>query len=277
MLEHLADFLAYLRTEKGLAKNTLIAYQHDLESLSCSEITEESLYQHLSQMRRSGYSPSTMARLIIACKVFIRFLIREGIAKPSQALTVETPKLWQLIPEIMSVEEVDLLLKAPDPSTFMGARDRAILEMLYGSGLRVSELCMLKINDLDDETVRVIGKGDKERIVPVGRKAIEAVDHYLGQFRQDGDLLFVSNKGKPMDRVQVWRMIKKYGKSIGVEKRISPHTLRHSFATHLLENGAELRVIQEMLGHASIATTDRYTQISQRHVKTAFERYHPKK
>lgn len=276
MLEHLPNFLAYLRTEKGLSKNTIIAYKHDLELFRGKEVLEKTLYDQLAHMRREGYATSTMARLIIACKVFVRFLIREGLVDPKHALNVETPKLWQLIPEILTIEEVDQLLAAPDAETCIGSRDRAILELLYSSGLRVSELCSLKIHDLGDDTVRVVGKGEKERIVPVGRKAIEAVDHYLLHFHQVGEALFVSKKGKPIDRVQVWRMIKRYGKKIGIKKEISPHTLRHSFATHLLENGAELRVIQEMLGHVSIATTDRYTQISQRHVKAAFERFHPK-
>ncbi len=276
MLEHLPNFLAYLRTEKGLSHNTLIAYQHDLERFSGSVVTEETLYQQLSQMRRKGYASSSMARMIIACRVFVRFLIREGIIDSKQKLLVETPKLWQLIPEVLTIEEVERLLSAPDRETFIGARDLAIIELLYGSGLRVSELCTLKLNNLGDDALRVMGKGEKERIVPVGRKAIEAVDHYLLHFHQEGEVLFVSKSGKPIDRVLIWRMIKQYGKKVGIEKRISPHTLRHSFATHLLENGAELRVIQEMLGHASIATTDRYTQISQRHIKTAFEKFTPK-
>ena len=275
MHEHLPHFLAYLHTEKGLARNTIVAYKHDLETFE-EEISEESLYKKLSFMRKQGYASSTMARLIIAAKVFVRFLIREGILDSKRAISIESPALWQLIPEILSVEEIDALLTAPNKETFIGARDAAILELLYASGLRVSELCSLKITDLGDEHLRVMGKGSKERVVPVGRTAINAVDYYLVNFHQEGERLFVTKKGTPIDRVLVWRMIKKYGKEIGIEKSISPHTLRHSFATHLLENGAELRVIQEMLGHASIATTDRYTQISQTHVKDAFNRCHPK-
>lgn len=275
MLEHLPHFLAYLRTEKGLARNTIIAYKHDLETFD-EEITEQSIYRKLSLMRRQGYASSTMARMIISAKVFVRFLIREEILDSSRAISVESPALWQLIPEILSIEEVDALLATPNKESFVGARDAAVLELLYASGLRASEICSLKLKDLADEHLRVVGKGAKERLVPVGRAAIQAVDHYLLHFHTDGEHLFITKKGKPIDRVLVWRMIKKYGKLAGIEKSISPHTLRHSFATHLLENGAELRVIQEMLGHASIATTDRYTQISQRHIKDAFDKCHPR-
>ncbi|MCH9609265.1 MAG: Tyrosine recombinase XerD [Chlamydiales bacterium] len=274
--DHLPDFLAYLRTEKGLSQNTLLAYRHDLEAFSSDEVTQDTLYAHLSLMRKKRYASSTLARMIITCKVFVRFLIREGILDKKRALNVETPKLWQLIPEILTVEEVERLLAAPDSTTFVGARDKAILELLYASGLRVTELCTLKLHDLGDESLRILGKGNKERVVPVGKKAIAAVDNYLLNFNTTGETLFMTKKGKPIDRVLVWRMIKRYGKKAGIEKNISPHTLRHSFATHLLENGAELRVIQEMLGHASVATTDRYTQISSQFVQEAFRRHSPK-
>lgn len=194
-------------------------------------------------------------------------------------LYLESPKIWQLIPEVLSVEEMERLLAQPDPETNVGSRDRAILEMLYGSGLRVSEVCGLKIHDVDDKFVKVFGKGSKERVVPVGAKAIEAVDHYLARFRDQTDssrqqALFVNQRGKPIDRIFVWKMIKRYANEAGIVKNISPHTLRHSFATHLLDNGADLRVIQEMLGHASISSTDRYTHISKSRLHEAFGKFH---
>ncbi len=277
--EHLPDFLAYIRSEKGLSSNTLLAYERDLKAFFAFSQTldQASLYRYMSFLKQKKYASSSMARALVTCKVFVRFLVREQILDRSFSLAIDTPKIWQLIPEVLSLEEVDHLLAAPDSTTSQGARDHAILELLYASGLRVSEVCSLSIYDLDDNHVRVVGKGGKERLVPVGQSAILAVDHYLGTFRGEGDSLFVTNRGKPIDRVFVWRMIKQYGKQAGIQKNISPHTLRHSFATHLLENGAELRVIQEMLGHSSVATTDRYTQISNRHLHEAFERYHPKK
>lgn len=178
----------------------------------------------------------------------------------------------------MTQTEVTRLLEAPDPETFLGARDRAIIEMLYGSGLRVSELCSLSIYSIDETSVKVMGKGRKERIVPVGRKAVEAVDHFLVRFRDqfEGEALFVTKRGKALDRVAVWRIIKHYAGQAGIQKPISPHTLRHSFATHLLDHGADLRVIQEMLGHSHIGTTDRYTHVSQSRLQEAFSKFHPK-
>ncbi|MCB1135379.1 MAG: tyrosine-type recombinase/integrase, partial [Chlamydiia bacterium] len=174
----------------------------------------------------------------------------------------------------------DALLSQPNPKTALGARDRAILELLYASGLRVSELCSLKINDVDDDALKVMGKGSKERIVPLGRKALEAIDFYLLHYRERWDSkkqrrLFLTRTGKDLDRISVWKMVKRYAREAGIQKSISPHTLRHSFATHLLDNGADLRVIQEMLGHATITSTDRYTHVSQTQVQEAFHRFHP--
>lgn len=192
----------------------------------------------------------------------------------------ETPKIWQLIPESLSLSEIENLLAQPQDHDFLGARDKAIFELLYATGMRVSELCKLRICDLDDRFVKVKGKGRKERVIPIGVKAIEAIDRYLTHYRataeEENAPLFVSTKGKQIDRITVWSRIKVYAKSAGITKPISPHTLRHSFATHLLENGADLRVIQEMLGHEDIGTTDRYTHVNRTHLKTAFEKFHPR-
>lgn len=285
------DFCSYIASEKGLSQNTVEAYQRDIASFtlflekntikSIDAVEQEHIVAFLSHLNKQGYATSSISRALIAVKVFFRFLKREGIVKNNAAYYLDSPKLWQLIPDVLSTEEVKALLEQPDIDTFAGARDKAILEVLYGSGLRVSELCTLSIYDVDDEFVKVFGKGKKERLVPVGRKAIQAIDHYLSNFRClfDSDkmqTLFLSKKGKPIDRIQVWRMIKERARQTGIIKNIFPHTLRHSFATHLLDNGADLRVIQELMGHANIKSTDRYVHVSKSHVQHAFDTFHPR-
>jgi integrase/recombinase XerD len=235
------------------------------------------LIAYLSKLNQENYASASICRALIAIKVFFRFLIREGIIQANPALYLDSPKLWQLIPEVLSSQEIDLLLKKPDVSTILGARNKAILEVLYGSGLRVSELCGLDIYHIDETTLRVMGKGSKERIVPIGEEAIHAIDHYL-QFR-NGDrekALFVRKNGNRMYRQDIWKMIKYLAIEAGIKKNVSPHTLRHSFATHLLDNGADLRIIQEMLGHASINSTERYTHVSNTRLQETFEAFHPR-
>ncbi len=282
----ISDFLSYLASERGLARNTLLAYERDLQlfclrlgRMDLTETREEDLIGFLGYLRESRYATSSIARMLVAIKVFFRFLKRESKIEKNIALYLDSPKLWQLIPEVLTPDEVGALLQAPATDTFMGARDRAILEVLYASGLRVSEVCSMNITDLDDAFVRVKGKGGKERLVPIAKVAVDAVDQYLLNFRKvegEEEALFVTSRGKRIERQEVWRRIKLYAKNAGITKKISPHTLRHSFATHLLENGADLRVIQEMLGHASISTTDRYTHISQKHLQEAFKAFHPR-
>lgn len=290
MNHQLDDFLAYIASEKGLSPNTIEAYRRDIEAFivfltSCKiadfiGVRAEHIIAFMANLKEKEYATATLCRTLVAIKVLFRFLQREGIVAFNVALYLQTPKLWQLIPEVLTCEEVDALLSQPDISTLIGARDKAIIEVLYGSGLRVSELCSLNLHSMDDHFVRVMGKGSKERMVPIGRKAIEAVDHYLHyseNFKQEGDRpLFVTKNGKRLDRIAVWRMIKHYAKQAGILKNISPHTLRHSFATHLLDNGADLRIIQEMLGHASIGSTDRYTHVSRTHLQESFEAFHPR-
>lgn len=221
-----------------------------------------------------------MCRMLVAIKVFFRFLKREKIISLDLGCYFETPKIWQLIPEVLQVEEVDLLLAQPKDDDRIGSRDKAILELLYATGMRVSELCGLCLNDLSDTFVKVRGKGKKERIIPVGKKAIAAVDHYLlhyrGEIREENGPLFVSAKGKRVDRITIWKQVKMYAKQAGIAKSISPHTLRHSFATHLLEGGADLRLIQDMLGHEDIGTTDRYTHVTGGRLRNAFKAFHPR-
>ncbi len=218
--------------------------------------------------------------MLVSVKIFLRFLKREGLLSLDPSRYLETPKIWQLIPEVLEIEEVDALLMQPIREDPMGARDAAILELLYATGMRVSELCSLRLQDLSDSFVKVKGKGKKERLIPVGKQAIAAVDHYLMHFRKAQEEtsapLFVSLRGKPIDRVTVWRQIRHYARLANISKSISPHTLRHSFATHLLEKGADLRLIQEMLGHEDIGTTDRYTHVTGGRLKAAFKMFHPR-
>jgi integrase/recombinase XerD len=290
MNEHLADFLSYIASEKGLAPLSIEAYKRDVESfmafvtrqgVSFQDVKQAHLVAFLGELKALNYASATVCRPLISLKVFFRFLSREQVVAVNPALYLDNPSLWQLIPSILSGQEVDRLLAQPHMETRIGSRDKAILEILYGSGLRVSEVCSLGICDVDETFVRVAGKGCKERLVPIGREALRAVDHYLLHYRDrvDSDRqqrLFVTNRGRPLDRVSVWRMIKGYAKKAGIAKNISPHTLRHSFATHLLDNGADLRVIQEMLGHAHIGSTDRYTHISNSRLQDAFRAFHPR-
>lgn len=282
MDDHISDFIAYITSEKGLSSNTIEAYKRDIVFFLHHfplPYSQETVIHHLTQMKSSGYASSTICRTLISLKIFFRFLFREGVLACDLSSELETPKIWQLIPEILTKKEVDRLLQAPNEQTSIGCRDRAILEVLYASGLRVSELCGLKIYDVSDTTVKVMGKGSRERIVPIGKYAVEAVDRYLLSHRGESakmESLFLTQRAKPVDRVMVWRMVKKYAKKARISKSISPHTLRHSFASHLLDNGADLRIIQEMLGHAHIGTTDRYTHVSAVRLQEAFSKYHPR-
>jgi integrase/recombinase XerD len=293
MKSQIDDFILYIASEKGLSLNTIEAYKRDLDYLigylqergidHFSQVEHLHILNFLSSMQNRKYSEATLRRILISIKVLFRFLKREGRIADNIMLYIDSPVLTQLFPEVMTISEVNLLLEQPDCSTAIGARNKAILELLYASGIRVSELCSLKIYDVDDTFIKVMGKGNKERMVPIGKKAIEAVDYYLSHYRDLAnntgrqEALFVSNKGGKLHRITVWKMIKDYIKQAGIAKNVSPHTLRHSFATHLLDHGADLRVIQEMLGHASINSTDRYTHISRSHLHQAFDAFHPRK
>jgi integrase/recombinase XerD len=285
----LRDFLDHLRSEQGLSLHTIEAYGRDLRSffsyltsvgaLDLAALSQERIYGFLSSLKERNYASSSICRCLAALKVFFRFLKREGVLTVDLGRYFESPKIWQLIPEVMTIEEVDALLAQPDLGDALGIRDKAVLELLYATGMRVSELCSLKINDVNDTFVKVRGKGRKERLIPVGVVAIAALDRYLVEVRkhcEDGASLFVTHRGRPLDRVTVWTQIRKYARLAGVEKTVSPHTLRHSFATHLLERGADLRLIQELLGHEDIGTTDRYTHVANHRLKSAFEAFHPR-
>jgi integrase/recombinase XerD len=282
----LEDFLTYLEGERGLSMHTLEAYRRDLEEfyacvqkLSFNEVEMSDIVKFLAQKKSSGYAASSIARALAVIKSLFKFLKREGIISTNCALYLESPKLWQHIPHALTEEQASFLLKQPDASTLEGARDLAILELLYACGLRVSELCGLGLYDVDDQYVRILGKGGKERLVPVGNRALQALDHYLSSFRGQVEEreapLFITKLGHRIDRMTVWKIVKKYGKQAGL-LRISPHVLRHTFATHLLENGADLRVIQELLGHSDISSTERYAQVSPAHLLKSFQQFHPR-
>lgn len=280
--EMISYFLSYLAAEKGFSVHTIAAYRRDLSYFaklhtSLLTIGQHEITTYLAHLHERGLAPSSIHRAMMALKSFFRYLKKEGFIACEETLYLDTPKMWQLIPEVLSEQEVRLLLEAPSADDPLGARDRALLEVLYGCGLRVSEACQLDISDVDDSFVQVKGKGGKERRVPIAASTLQKIDHYLVAFRpQMGTALFVNQKGNRIDRVTVWQRIKVYAKKAGIRTSISPHSLRHSYATHLLENGADLRVIQELLGHAHISTTDRYTQVSQKHLHASFTRCHPR-
>lgn len=291
MQQELQDFCLYLAAEKGLSRNSIQAYKHDTESFAAylkqqgisdfKNAAQENLVEYLALLGQKGFAVTSISRALVALKVFFRFLKKHGFIEKDYAHYLESPRLWQALPSVLSSSEVERLLAAPDPATHEGLRDRAILELMYACGLRVSEVCSLKLYNVDDRAVKVMGKGGKERTVPIGSHALKAIDAYLSEVRQvifDGEVeaLFVTKGGKPVDRVFIWKMIKRHARAAGIQKNISPHTLRHSFATHLLDNGADLRIIQELLGHSSISSTDRYTHVSRTHLSHAFNTFHPR-
>lgn len=290
MLRELEDFSDYLKAEKGLSKNTCMAYERDIvffqrylfekQIETFVAVTSDEIVDYLSLLKAKGYATASLSRILISIKVLYRFLKREKLISHNIASYLQTPKLWQLIPEVLSSQEVEMLLLSPSSSSFLDVRDKAIIEILYGSGLRASELCTLKLSSIEESFVRVMGKGSKERLVPIGRMAEQALTQYLQKRSERNcshEYLFVSQRNQRLDRTAVWRRIKYHAKKAHIKRRFSPHNLRHSFATHLLDNGADLRVIQEMLGHANISSTDRYTHISQSRLQNAFDAFHPRK
>jgi len=294
MGEFLREFLNYLYVERGLAQNTIDSYRRDLEKFTVflknqgfydlKNIKRESIVNYLFSLNQEGRAAATVARHTAAIKAFFKFLFQEGYLKENPAADLERPKQDKKLPKFLTLEEVDKLLDGPVLATPAGIRDKAMLELLYATGLRVSELVNLGINNLNLEVgyVRCLGKGSKERIIPLGQKAIESLSTYLQRGRskllknrrEQG--LFLNNHGKKMTRQGFWKILKAYTKKVGIEKEISPHVLRHSFATHLLENGADLRAVQEMLGHADISTTQIYTHITRNKISQVYRQAHPR-
>lgn len=295
MRQFIEGFLNYLSVERSLSKNTIISYRRDLEKYiaylenarvsSLSAASRKDISDFMFSLKDKGLSPNSIARNLVAIKVFYRFLVRERILPIDPSGLLDSPKLWKKIPDALTIEEVNALLKSVDLITIQGIRDNAILELMYATGVRVSEAVNLKIQDvnLDVGFLRCIGKGSKERIVPLGKEAIGALKAYLEKSRpkllknRPGDsILFVSRLGKRISRQSFWKLIKSYTRKAGIAKDVRPHTLRHSFATHLLERGADLRSVQEMLGHADISTTQIYTHIDKNRLKLIHKTYHPR-
>jgi len=287
-------FLDYLVFERGLSANTREAYGNDLETLrdylASQKITEplqverEHVLEFLAAEDRRGLAPASLSRRLVAIKVFFAHEVEEGRLVENPTAHLETPTLWQTLPGWLTHDEVEQLLASPAGGTREGTRDRAILELFYATGLRVSELAGLQLDQLflDEAYVRVLGKGGKVRVVPVGSHAIEALRHYLVEGRPlfQPDIadrsVFISRIGRGLSRVGVWRIVTSHARRAGIEKHLTPHTLRHSFASHLLENGAPLRVIQEMLGHADVATTQIYTHVDQKRLLSLHRQFHPR-
>lgn len=290
---HLADqFIHHLRVEKGLAKNTIESYSRDLAryfdfldkaGVSPMQASQIHIMDYISSLAAS-LSIRSIARNLSSLKIFYRFLVSDGKIKTNPARLISNPKLPRRLPGVLSSQEVERLLAAPDVSTSRGLRDRAMLELLYGSGLRVSELVGLKITNIDLEAgwVRTLGKGSKERMVPMGSKAQQSIKEYLLYSRpsllkkRSSSHLFLTSRAKPMSRQAFWKIIKRCAGLAGIRKEISPHSLRHSFASHLLEHGADLRSVQIMLGHADISTTQIYTHVTRERLKQIHEKYHPR-
>ena len=294
LVEPIESFLAWLELERGLSRNTIEAYAYDLahfaryledqKILNWSLLDEKTLRAWTAHLSQSEYARSSQTRKLSAVRMLARHLVREGIRKDDFTELVSAPKLSRKLPEVLTHKELQRLLDAPNTTTPHGLRDRAILELFYSSGLRVTELCNVSLQsiNLDEGYVRVFGKGSKERIAPIGSKAVAAVQHYLSGGRphfvkaKTGSELFLSQQGKGISRKMVWVMIKQHAARVGIKKPIKPHLLRHSFATHLLEGGADLRVIQEMLGHSDISTTQIYTAVQSSRLADEHALYHPR-
>ncbi|WP_347549773.1 site-specific tyrosine recombinase XerD [Pseudalkalibacillus hwajinpoensis] len=295
MEDHVQDFLHYLIVERSLSKNTLDAYRRDLtqyltflkekEALtSFGEVHRVQIVNYLYALKDQGKASTTIARNIASIRSFHQFLLREKAVDQDPSVHIETPRTERKLPKILSTTEVEQLLEAPDYSTPFGKRDRAMLEVLYATGLRVSELVDLKLEDihLTMGFIRTIGKGNKERIVPLGKMARDALTTYLdegrGQLMKQNrtDMLFLNHRGERLSRQGFWKILKKLAVQARIVKPLTPHTLRHSFATHLLENGADLRAVQELLGHADISTTQIYTHVTKTRLKDIYSTYHPR-
>ncbi len=294
MKELIKEFLDYLSVERGLSKNTIESYGRDLEKYaaflksetinSLDNVKRQDIQDFLMRLKEKGLNASSIARNLVAIKIFHRYLLNQRYIKEDVTSVLETPKLWKTLPDVLDLNEVEAILARPNIRNKQGLRDKAMLELMYATGMRVSELVNLKLNDLNLDVgfVKCIGKGQKERIIPVGRKAKEALRKYLEKARPkflkrgETNALFLTRLGRSMSRQSFWLMIKHYVRDARIKKKVTPHTLRHSFATHLLQRGADLRIIQELLGHASISTTQIYTHINKERLKQIHQKYHPR-
>jgi integrase/recombinase XerD len=286
-------YLEHVKIERNLAQNTVQSYARDLAKLSrfchgreladIGQLTSQTVLEFLIQLSKDGMSVRTQARNLVALRGLFKFLRGERLIEADPTAGLELPRVGRKLPEVLSLDEVERLLAAPDPATTLGLRDAAMLELLYATGLRVSELCRLRNDELslDHGYVSATGKGRKQRLVPVGETALALLRRYLEQARprldkRDSPHLFLTLRGGPMSRQGFWKMVGKHARAAGIEKTIYPHRLRHSFATHLLERGADLRAVQAMLGHADIATTQIYTHVSRSHLLDVYRKHHPR-
>jgi len=291
---HLEPFHDYLALEAGNSGHTVENYVRDVRRLAAyaegkglkgpTEVSFARLREFVYDLKDVGLSPATIRRQISAVRTYYRFLVGEGLAASDPSARLESPKRWRSLPAVLTVEEVDRLLSAPNTDEPLALRDRALLEFAYATGARVSELVSLTLQDIlfEDGIARIFGKGAKERLVPVGRRALGAVSLYAREIRPSLDrgegrgILFLNARGRPLSRVGAWGIIKGTAKRAGIAKRVSPHTLRHTFATHLLEGGADLRAVQEMLGHADLSTTQLYTHVDRDYLRTVHRQFHPR-
>lgn len=294
--DQLKDFIHFLIVEKGLANNTIISYERDIRSyitfltnvetiVDINQVQRTQIIHFLGMLKDEGKSSKTLARHVASVRAFHQFLLREKVTDNDPTVHIESPHLEKSLPKVLSLEEVELLLDAPKAIDPFGFRDKAMLELLYATGIRVSELISLNKGDihLTMGFVRCIGKGNKERIIPVGKTALKAIQEYINKGRPHlqskkyhDDALFLNHHGKRLSRQGFWKILKKLTSEAGINKELSPHTLRHSFATHLLENGADLRAVQEMLGHADISTTQIYTHVTKTRLKDVYSQFHPR-
>lgn len=291
---HLEGFHDFLSVEKGASARTDDAYLRDLARFATfarlkgasvpGSVGSRTLREYVYHLKDLGLAPASIRRNISAVRTYFRFMVDEGhvVRDPSERL--ETPKRWRTLPEVLTVDEVSRLIAAPSLDEPLAFRDRAMLELAYGAGLRVSEWISIGVKDvlMDEHLVRVFGKGGKERVVPIGRGAIGAVAIYTRELRsriergKGKGVLFLNARGEPLSRMGAWKILRKYVKQAGITKRVTPHTLRHSFATHLLEGGADLRAVQEMLGHADISTTQIYTHVDREYLRNVHRQFHPR-
>ena len=295
LTEQVEDYLRYSQIERGLSANTITAYKQDLSSF-INFLQKENLTSwptkaididaFLAEQRDQKKATSSISRLISSLRKFYQWLVRQNIQKLNPMLEIDSPKKRRPLPVALTTVEVTDLLKQPDIKKKLGLRDRALLETLYATGIRVSELINLKFTDLHEELklVKVFGKGSKERLIPISKVALSWIDSYKEKVRdplilkvgKNTDFIFLNSRGSSLTRQAVWQIIKHYCKLAGIQKNVTPHTLRHTFATHLLENGADLRVVQEILGHSDISTTQIYTNLSQKHIIQVYEKTHPR-
>ena len=295
MKEHLRSYLHFLELEKNASSNTIASYKIDLERYfefledagitAPNRIKEKHVSKFLSVLREIGLAPKSVARNLSSIKMFHKFLVGDRIAKTNPVENIDTPKLSRTLPDVLNQDEIEAILNQPNPTEPLGIRDKTILETMYATGMRVTELIKFKQSDIykDEGFVKIFGKGSKERLVPIGTSALRWIEKYRHEVRnklaekgRGQEVLFLNARGKPMSRMAVWNIVRAYTLKSGIKKEVHPHTFRHSFATHLLEGGADLRAVQEMLGHSDISTTQIYTHIDREYLKEVHKTFHPR-